>query len=147
MYTYIHYTCIHNIYTCRMHKYMYMYIHINCTCTCTCLHVPVYTVYGHIHVLDIHMYMYIQHVPMYMYMYQLHVHWYMYNPVMETRQMQAMTPEDNSFFQRKRKAASGGTRTCDVLLSRQTAVLAEPRQLSWAGRIFKVCTRQMASLP
>ena len=34
--------------------------------------------------------------------------------------MQATTPEDNSsFFQRKRRAASGGTRTRDLLRSRQ----------------------------
>ena len=34
--------------------------------------------------------------------------------------MQATTPEDNSFFfpKRKRRAASGGTRTRDVLRSR-----------------------------
>ena len=59
---------------------------------------------------------------MYMYMYAymcMHVHIlyvYMYSPVMETRQLQATTPEDNSFFfQRKRRAALGGTRTRDVL--------------------------------
>ena len=31
------------------------------------------------------------------------MHAYMYNPVMETRQMQATTPEDNSFFLREKE--------------------------------------------
>ena len=41
--------------------------------------------------------------------------------VIETRQSKATTPEDNSIFlKRKRRAASGGTRTRDVLHTRQT---------------------------
>jgi len=56
----------------------------------------------------------------------------------------ATTPEDNSFFaEKKKRCASDGTRTRDVLHSRQTLYQL---QLSWAGRIFKVYTRQMAFL-
>ena len=56
--------------------------------------------------------------------------------------MQATTPEDNSFFsKRKRRAASGGTRTHDVLRSRQTALPAEPpRQLTHAYTHSLQCT-------
>ena len=49
--------------------------------------------------------------------YNLHVY-------IETRQIQATTPEDNSFFpKRKSRAVSGGTRTHDVLRSRKTCTL------------------------
>ena len=48
--------------------------------------------------------------------------------------MQATAPEDNSFFfQRKRRAASGGTRTRDVLRSRQMLYQLS-HQSSSAGR-------------
>ena len=48
--------------------------------------------------------------------------------------MLAMTPEDNSFFsQRKRRAASGGTQTRDVLRSRQMLYQLSHRSSS-AGR-------------
>ena len=41
--------------------------------------------------------------------------------VIETRQCKAAAPEDNSLFlKRKRRAASGGIRTCDILCTRQT---------------------------
>ena len=41
--------------------------------------------------------------------------------VIETRQSKATTPEDNSFFpKRKRRAASGRIQTHDVLRTRQT---------------------------
>ena len=41
--------------------------------------------------------------------------------VIETRQSKATTPEDNSIFpKRKRRAASGGIQTRDVLRTRQT---------------------------
>ena len=55
-------------------------------------------------------------------MHTLHVHvLYMNDQSVETRQSKATTPEDNSFFlKRKRRAASGGTQTCDVLHTRQT---------------------------
>ena len=49
---------------------------------------------------------------------------YMYiheRSVIETRQSKATTPEDNSpFLKRKRRAASGGIRTRDILSTRQT---------------------------
>ena len=48
----------------------------------------------------------------------VHVH---ERSVIETRQSKATTPEDNSLFlKRKRRAASGGTRTRNVLHTRQT---------------------------
>ena len=54
---------------------------------------------------------------------QMHIHvTYVHErSVIETRQSKATTPEDNSFFpKRKRRAASGGTPTRDVLHTRQT---------------------------
>ena len=49
---------------------------------------------------------------MYMYLHE--------RSVIETRQSKATTPEDNlCFLKRKRRAASGGVRTCDILRTRQ----------------------------
>ena len=66
--------------------------------------------------------------------------------VIETRQSKATMPEDNSLFlKRKRRAASGGTRTRDVLRTRQTLC-----QLSHRGRSAgqaESLARAKASLP
>ena len=52
----------------------------------------------------------------------IHVH---EQSVIETRQSKATTLEDNSLFlKRKRRAASGGTQTHDVLHTRQTCACA-----------------------
>ena len=56
--------------------------------------------------------------------------------VIETRQTKATTPEDNSLFlKRKRRAASGGTQTHDVLHTRQTLyqLSHQGSSCSWAG--------------
>ena len=66
----------------------------------------------------------------------------------ETRQMQTTTPEDNSFFPEKKKSCLGRDSNPRCSAFQADALPAEPpRQLSWAGRIFKVYTRQMASFP
>ena len=83
--------CVVQVHT---HACTCMYVHVHvcmhmcmyryvCTCTCTCM-------YAHVHV---------------------HVH---VCSVIETRQSQTTMPKDNSSFfpKRKRRAASGGTRTC-----------------------------------
>ena len=55
--------------------------------------------------------------------------------VIETRQSKATTSEDNSLFlKRERRAASGGTRTCDVLHTRQTLCQLSHRGSS-AGQV------------
>ena len=69
--------------------------------------------------------------------------------VIETRQNKTTMPKDNPCFsQEKRRAASGGTRTRDILCTRQGALPTEPlRQLSWAGRILNVLQGQRRLFP
>ena len=77
---------------------------------------------------------------LYIYMYNVHE-----QSVIEIRQSKATTPEDNSFFlKRKRRAASCGTRTRDVLHTRQTLYQLSHRGSS-AGQAESLCKGKVVS--
>ena len=113
--------------TDRLYKMQYIYVHVYmCTCTysCTCVYVHA-RVYrrGEVHE----------------------------RSVIETRQSKATTLEDNSLFlKRKRRAASGRTRTCDVLHTRQMLLVYQlSHQGSSAGQAesFFCYAKAKSSLP
>ena len=132
----------HALYICTCmsmksgNSYLHMYILSPSTHTYmhACMHPSIYpSIHPFIHPSIIHTY----------------IHTYMYiheRSVTETRQSKATTAEDNSLFiKRKRRAASGGIQTRDILCTRQTLYQLNHRGSS-AGQA-KSLAKAKSSLP
>ena len=70
------------------------------------------------------------------------------NSFNKTRQSKQLRPKTTPFFSREKMSCLRRDLNPRCPVFQADAPPAEPlRQLSWAGRVFKVYTRQMASLP